>query len=92
MNGRCMDKNIHIIARHRHLMVTMIKSSKYKVSIGVCSYIVVRARNEKLARHLLSYQPVVVGTQGKLLVIKVLLLIEHRSKALTLREIGRAHV
>ncbi|MDW0171052.1 MAG: hypothetical protein QOK57_04455 [Nitrososphaeraceae archaeon] len=37
-------------------------------------------------RHLLSYQPVAAGPQGKLLVIKVLLLIEYRSKALTLRE------
>ena len=73
MNGRCMNKIIHIIARRRHLQVTMIKSSKYKITIGVCSYLVVRARNEKLARHLLSYQPVAAGPQGKLLVIKVLL-------------------
>jgi hypothetical protein len=41
---------------------------------------------EKLARHLLSYQPVAAGPQGKLLVIKVLLLIKYRSKALTLGE------
>ena len=64
----------------------MIKASKYKVTIGVCSYIVMHARNEKLAQHLLSYQPVAAGPQGKLLVIKVLLLIKHRSKELTLRE------
>ena len=54
MNGRCMNKIIHIIARRRHLQVTMIKASKYKITIGVCSYLVVRARNEKLAQHLLS--------------------------------------
>jgi hypothetical protein len=41
---------------------------------------------EKLARHLLSYQPVAAGPQGKLLVIKVLLLIKYRSKALALDE------
>ena len=52
----------------------------------MCSYLVVRARNEKLARHLLSCQPVAAGPQGKLLAIKVLLLIEYRSNALTLRE------
>ena len=52
----------------------------------MCSYLVARARNEKLARHLLSNQPVAAGPRGKLLVIKVLLLIEYRSKALTLRE------
>ena len=52
----------------------------------MCSYLVVRARNEKLAQHLLSYQPVAAGPQGKLLVTKELLLIEHRSKALTLCE------
>ena len=86
MNGCCLDWIIHIIARHRHLQVAMIKASKYKVTIGVCSYLVMRARNEKLAQHLLSYQPVAAGPQGKLLVIKVLLLIEHQSKALTLRE------
>jgi hypothetical protein len=68
------------------LQVTMIKASKYRINIGMCSNLVVRARNEKLAQHLLSYQPVAAGPQGKLLVIKVLLLIEHRSKALTLRE------
>jgi hypothetical protein len=33
-----------------------------------------------------SYQPVATGTQGKLLVIKVLLLIKYKSKALTLGE------
>jgi hypothetical protein len=35
-------------------------------------------------RHLLSYQPVTAGPQGKLLVIKILLLIKYRSKALAL--------
>ena len=73
MNGRGMDKIIHIIARHSHLRVTLIKASKYKVNIGVCSYLVVRARNEKLTQHLLSYQPIAAGPQGNLLVIKVLL-------------------
>jgi hypothetical protein len=55
---------------------------------GVISptYIVVRAHKEKLARHLLSYQPVAAGPQGKLLAIKVLLLIKYRSKALALGE------
>ena len=86
MSGRCMDWIIHIIARRRQLQVTMIKASKYKITIGVCSYLVVRARNEKIAQHLLSYQPVCSGASRELLVIKVLLLIEHRSKALTLRE------
>jgi hypothetical protein len=53
----------------------------------MCSvYIVIRARNEKLARHLLSYQPIVAGPQGKLLIIKVLLLIKYQSKALALSE------
>jgi hypothetical protein len=45
-----------------------------------------RAHKERLAQHLFSYQPVVAGPQGKLLVIKVLLLMEYRSKALTLGE------
>ena len=76
----------HSYNSESYLQVAMIKASKYKVTIGVCSYLVMRARNEKLAQHLLSYQPVAAGPQGKLLVIKVLLLIEHRSKALTLRE------
>jgi hypothetical protein len=45
-----------------------------------------RAHKEKLARHLLFYQLVAAGPQGKLLVIKVLLLIKYRSKVLTLGE------
>jgi hypothetical protein len=57
-----------------------------KVDTFWTSHIVIRARNEKLARHLLSYQPVAARPQGKLLVIKVLLLIKYRSKALTLGE------
>ena len=64
----------------------MIKHPSTKQSQGYVPYIVVRAHNEKLARHLLSYQPVAAGPQGKLLVIKVLLLIKYRSKALTLGE------
>jgi hypothetical protein len=64
----------------------MIKHPSTKQSYAWVPYIVVRARNEKLARHLLSYQPVAAGPQGKLLVIRVLLLIKYRSKALTLGE------
>jgi hypothetical protein len=64
----------------------MIKHPTNKQSWACVPYIVVRARNEKLARYLLSYQPVAAGPQGKLLVIKVLLLIKYQSKALTLGE------
>jgi hypothetical protein len=45
-----------------------------------------RAHKEKLARHLLSYQPVAARPQGKLQVIKALLLIKYRSKVLALGE------
>jgi hypothetical protein len=81
-----MNKILHIISKTWALQVIMIKASLYKITIGVCSYLVVRARNEKLARHLLSYQPVAAGPQGKLLVFKVLLLIDYQRKELTLRE------
>jgi hypothetical protein len=54
----------------------MIKHHSTKQSYACVSYIVVRARNEKLARHLLSYQPIAARPQGQLLVIKVLLLIK----------------
>jgi hypothetical protein len=64
----------------------MIKHPSTKQSYACVPYIVVRACNEKLARHLLSYQPVAAGPQGKLLVVKVLLLIKYRSKALALGE------
>jgi hypothetical protein len=45
--------------------------------LGVCSYLVVRARNEKLARHLLSYQSVAAGRLEKLIIIKLFLLIDY---------------
>ena len=41
-------------------------------TISGYSYLVVRAPNEKLAQHHLSYQPVAAGPQAKLLAIKVL--------------------